>query len=319
MNNFLVSPVTDPPGREPDSSRSGTRTKAFMFLGLRTQHINFWPLATGRETPPHPVGRPPPPPGRETPPPGQSPEKLVYVYVPFPFLSFTEKFHVSCMQLEEPCFQINSCLGTRDLCVCLNPAPRLDRVLGGKCCCVPGGMSDFQQNNEGRSNSQKPGNHSNLKKGSQALGVKRPFSEQLSEFRGHSRSNSRNFTHNLGYVKAQFLEQLSERLSKLLAHHLFTPNSRSHFFKIGGLPARQNIIVFRGEGPGVPKMSCSTYRATERGKGRVEFWGDFRPFFGRFRPLSVGQKLARHWLLSMGSKLAIFGHKKFSWLPFSCP
>ena len=40
-----------------------------MFLGFRTQHINFWPLATGRETPP--------PPGRETlPPPGQSPENL---------------------------------------------------------------------------------------------------------------------------------------------------------------------------------------------------------------------------------------------------
>ena len=33
-----------------------------MFLGFRTQHINFWPLATGRETP-HPVGRPPPRPG----------------------------------------------------------------------------------------------------------------------------------------------------------------------------------------------------------------------------------------------------------------
>ena len=38
------------------SSRPGTRTKMFMFLGFRTQHINFWPLATGRETP-----------GRETP------------------------------------------------------------------------------------------------------------------------------------------------------------------------------------------------------------------------------------------------------------
>ena len=34
-----------------------------MFLGFRTQHINFWPLATGRETPGHPVGRPPPHPG----------------------------------------------------------------------------------------------------------------------------------------------------------------------------------------------------------------------------------------------------------------
>ena len=45
------------------SSRPGTGTKTFMFLGFRTQHINFWPLATGRETPPHPVGRPPPRPG----------------------------------------------------------------------------------------------------------------------------------------------------------------------------------------------------------------------------------------------------------------
>ena len=41
INNFSVTPVTDPPGREPDSSRPGTRTKTFMFLGLRTQHLNF--------------------------------------------------------------------------------------------------------------------------------------------------------------------------------------------------------------------------------------------------------------------------------------
>ena len=32
----------------------------FMFLGFRTQHIKFWPLATDQETPGHPVGRPPP-------------------------------------------------------------------------------------------------------------------------------------------------------------------------------------------------------------------------------------------------------------------
>ena len=65
INNFSVTPITDPSGREPDSSQPGTRTKTFMFLGFRTQHINFWPLATGRETPPppHPVGRPPPRPG----------------------------------------------------------------------------------------------------------------------------------------------------------------------------------------------------------------------------------------------------------------
>ena len=41
INNFSVTPVTDPPGRVPDSSRPGTRTKMFMFLGFRTQHINF--------------------------------------------------------------------------------------------------------------------------------------------------------------------------------------------------------------------------------------------------------------------------------------
>ena len=64
INNFSVTPVTDPPGREPDSSRPGTRTKTFMFLGFRTQHINSWPLATGRETPT--------PPGRETPPPARA-------------------------------------------------------------------------------------------------------------------------------------------------------------------------------------------------------------------------------------------------------
>ena len=34
-----------------------------MFLGFRTQHINFWPLATGRETPPTRSGDPPPHPG----------------------------------------------------------------------------------------------------------------------------------------------------------------------------------------------------------------------------------------------------------------
>ena len=43
------------------SSRPDTRTKMFMFLGFRTQHINFWPLATGRETPGDLVGRTPPP------------------------------------------------------------------------------------------------------------------------------------------------------------------------------------------------------------------------------------------------------------------
>ena len=60
INNFSVTPVTDPPGRVPESSRPGTRSSMFMFLGFHTQHINFWSLASGRETPGHPVGRPPP-------------------------------------------------------------------------------------------------------------------------------------------------------------------------------------------------------------------------------------------------------------------
>ena len=74
MHNFSVTPVTDPPGREPDSSRPGTRTKTFMFLGFRTQHINFWPLATGLETPP-------PPPGRETPPRPGSHRKNLFMFM----------------------------------------------------------------------------------------------------------------------------------------------------------------------------------------------------------------------------------------------
>ena len=61
INNFSVTPGTDPPGREPDSSRPGTRTKTFIFLGFCTQHINFWPLATGRETPPPTRSGDPPP------------------------------------------------------------------------------------------------------------------------------------------------------------------------------------------------------------------------------------------------------------------
>ena len=41
INNSSVTPVTDPPGRIPESSRPGTRTKMFMLLVFRTQHINF--------------------------------------------------------------------------------------------------------------------------------------------------------------------------------------------------------------------------------------------------------------------------------------
>ena len=60
-----------PPGHR--SSRPGTRTKMFMFLGFRTQHRNVWPLAARSGDPP---------------PTGQSPEKNLCVYVPFPFLIY---------------------------------------------------------------------------------------------------------------------------------------------------------------------------------------------------------------------------------------
>ena len=61
---------------------------------------------------------------------------------------------------------------------------------------------------------------------------------------GYSRSNSRNGTHDLVYVKTLFSEQLSERLSErlseLVGRQNFSPNSRSaFFFKIGVIPPRQ--------------------------------------------------------------------------------
>ena len=58
-----------------------------------------------------------------------------------------------------------------------------------------------------------------------ALGVKRPFSEQLSEFWGTLRATSRNCAHDLIYVKTLFSEQLSERLSGLVGRQDFSPNS----------------------------------------------------------------------------------------------
>ena len=55
---------------------------------------------------------------------------------------------------------------------------------------------------------------------------------------GHERSNSRNGTHGLIYVKTLFSEQLLERLSELVGRQNFSPNSRSFFFKNwGGPPA----------------------------------------------------------------------------------
>ena len=72
---ILPAGYPNPPGRVTESSRPGTRTKMFMFLGFRTQHINFWPRATSRETPGHPVGRPLATRSGDPPPPGQSLER----------------------------------------------------------------------------------------------------------------------------------------------------------------------------------------------------------------------------------------------------
>ena len=65
---------------------------------------------------------------------------------------------------------------------------------------------------------QKPGNHPNFEKN--ALGVRRPFSEQLSEFRGMlgATLGMALTTHDRIYVKTLFSEQLSERLSELVGH-----------------------------------------------------------------------------------------------------
>ena len=72
------------------SSRPGTR---FLPAGYPDENVyipwvphtahKLWPLATGRETPGHPVGRPPPSTRAVT-------GKFVYVYVPFPFLKDCE-------------------------------------------------------------------------------------------------------------------------------------------------------------------------------------------------------------------------------------
>ena len=55
----------------------------------------------------------------------------------------------------------------------------------------------------------------------------------------HSRSNSRNGTHDLIYAKTLFSEQLSERLSEVVGKQNLSPNSRSVLFRIGVVPARQ--------------------------------------------------------------------------------
>ena len=78
INNFSVTPVTDPPGQVPESSRPGYPDEnVYVPWVPHTAHKLL--------TPGHRSGDPPPP-GRETPPPpGQSPENFVYVSVPFPF------------------------------------------------------------------------------------------------------------------------------------------------------------------------------------------------------------------------------------------
>ena len=51
---------------------------------------------------------------------------------------------------------------------------------------------------------------------------------------GHSRSNSRNGTHDLIYVKTLFSEQLSERLSELVGRLNFRPKFSERFFQNWG-------------------------------------------------------------------------------------
>ena len=83
---------------------------------------------------------------------------------------------------------------------------------------------------------QKPGNHPNFEK--KTFGAERPFSERVG-IPGYSRSNSRNGTRHLIYMKTLFSEQFSERLSELVGRQNFSANSQSFFFKVGVVPARQ--------------------------------------------------------------------------------
>ena len=89
------------------SSRPGTRS---LPAGYPDENVYVpWVPRTAHKllTPGHRSGDPWPP-GRETPPPpGQSPEKFVYVYVPFPFLNHSKSFnaYVSGGRI----FYLNSC------------------------------------------------------------------------------------------------------------------------------------------------------------------------------------------------------------------
>ena len=73
---------------------------------------------------------------------------------------------------------------------------------------------------------------------------------------GYSRSNSRNDSHDLIYVKTLFSEQLSEQLSESVGRRSFSPNSRSVFFKFGVVPARQNYPYRGTTGEILRKKPC---------------------------------------------------------------
>ena len=88
-------------------------------------------------------------------------------------------------------------------------------------------------------NFQKPGNYPHFEKKS-SRSEKAILGATLG-IPGHSRSNSRNGTLDLIYVKTLFSEQLSERLSELVGRQNFNPNSRSFFSKLGWFPARQKL------------------------------------------------------------------------------
>ena len=65
---------------------------------------------------------------------------------------------------------------------------------------------------------------------------------------GHSRSNSRNGTRDLIYLKTLFSEQLSERLSELVGRQNFSPTSRSVFSFKRRLDGRSVPMAARSHG-----------------------------------------------------------------------
>ena len=95
------------------------------------------------------------------------------------------------------------------------------------------------------SENQKPGNHPNFEKKKRSRSEKAILGATLG-IPGYSRSNSRNGAHDLIYVKTLFSAQLSERLSEQVGRQNFSPNSRSFFFKIGVVPARQREGFLEG-------------------------------------------------------------------------